>query len=326
MSAAFSQDTALGSSHDLALPHPAFAALLAATAGKSALADAPLAAVRQMMEERGAARKGPALANVRDLQAEGVGGPIPMRLYSPVSPIGIVVAFHGGGWMTGSLNTFDAVCRNLASLSGAAVISVDYRLAPEHPFPAAVDDAWAATKWIAAHASEFGIAGERLAVFGESAGGNLAAVVALMARDAGAPALRRQVLVYPAVDARLNASSLSLFADGYLQTRKDVAYAFETYALNSGTDPSDWRLSPLLAASHVGVAAALVLSAECDAVRDDAAAYARKLQSQGVAAKHVQYGGMIHTFFAMRGVVEEAEMAQNQVAEELRRALASSAP
>jgi acetyl esterase len=322
MNASPSKGTTSGAAANRAWAHPAFAALLAATAGKSALADAPLAAVRKMMEERGAARKGPALPHVRDLQAEGPAGPIPLRLYSPASPVGIVVAFHGGGWMTGSLNTFDAVCRHLAALSGAAVVSVDYRLAPEHPFPAAIEDAWAATKWIAALASELGAPDNSLALFGESAGGNLAAVVALMARDAGGPAIRRQVLVYPAVDARLNASSLSLFADGYLQTRKDVVFAFETYALKSGADPSDWRLSPVLAASHVGVAPAFIVSAECDAIADDAAAYARRLQAQGVAATHVRYGGMIHTFFAMRGVVDEAEIAQIQVAEELRRALA----
>jgi acetyl esterase len=305
-------------------PHPAFNALLAATKGRSALADAPIGEVRKMMAERAATRVGAAVAEVRDLYAPGPRGPIPLRLYRPAGAEGVAVAFHGGGWMTGGLDTFDAVCRNLASLSGAAVVSVDYRLAPEFPFPAAVEDAWAATQWVADHGAELGVASDRLALFGESAGGNLAAVVALMARDAGAPRVRRQILVYPAVDARLKSPSLDRFAEGYLQTKKDVVYAFKTYALSAGVSPEDWRLSPLLAASHAGVAPALILSAECDAISDDSAAYTQCLLDAGVSAAHVQYAGMIHTFFAMRGIVDEADIAQAQAAQEIRRAFSSA--
>jgi acetyl esterase len=304
-------------------PHPAFSALLAATKGKSALADAPIGEVRKMMVDRAATRIGAQVAEVRDFSVTGPGRPIPLRLYRPAGAEGVVVAFHGGGWMTGGLDTFDAVCRNLANLSGAAVVSVDYRLAPEFPFPAAVEDAWAATQWVADHGAELEVAVDRLALFGESAGGNLAAVVALMARDARAPNVRRQILVYPAVDARLNSSSLQRFADGYLQTKKDVVHAFNTYALSVGVSPEDWRLSPLLAASHAGVAPALILSAECDAISDDSSAYAQCLLDAGVSAAHVRYAGMIHTFFAMRGIVDEAEIAQAQVAHEIRRAFST---
>lgn len=304
-------------------PHPAFDALLAATRHKSVLADSPVEEVRAMAAARAALRKGPDIDHVRDLSVPGPRGPIPLRLYRPKEAKGLVAAFHGGGWMMGNLDTFDATCRHLASLSGAAMVSVDYRLAPEFPFPAAVDDAWAATTWIAEHAGGLGVAKDRLAVFGESAGGNLAAVVALMARDAGGPRLRRQLLVYPAVDARLQAPSITEFADGYLQTRRDVEHAFRTYALAGGVDPMDWRLSPLHAASHAGVAPAFILSAELDAMRDDATAYFERLLDQGVPAALVRYEAMIHTFVAMRGAVEAAEIALDQIAAEIRRAFAA---
>jgi len=304
-------------------PHPAFEPLLAATTGKSVLADSPIAEVRSMVAARAALRKGPDIDHVRDMSAPGPRGPVPLRLYRPDGATGIVVAFHGGGWMMGNLDTFDATCRYLASLSGAAVVSVDYRLAPEFPFPAAVDDAWAATAWVADHGLDLGIATGRLVVFGESAGGNLAAVVALMARDAGAPRPRRQILVYPAVDARMQAASLDAFAEGYLQTKRDIEYAFRTYALAAGVDPLDWRLSPLHASTHAGVAPAFILSAELDAMRDDSAAYAERLLNQGVPATHVRYEGMIHTFFSMRGAVDAAEIAQVQTAGEIIRAFAA---
>jgi acetyl esterase len=167
-----------------------------------------------------------------------------------------------------------------------------------------------------------GVWADRLAVFGESAGDNLAAVVALMARDASAPRLRRQILVYPAVDARMQAASLYEFDEGFLQTRRDVEYAFRTYALAAGIDPLDWRLSPLHASSHAGLAPAFILSAELDAMRDDSTAYTERLLDQGVAATHVQYEGMIHTFYSMRGVVDAAEVAQIQTAREIIRAFA----
>jgi acetyl esterase len=224
----------------------------------------------------------------------------------------------------GNRDSFDFVCRHLAHDSGLAVVNVDYRLAPEHPFPAALDDAWAATCWVAQQGAAHGLPSQRLTVFGESAGGNLAAVVALQARDRGGPPLLAQALVYPATDARQDSESLATFAEGFLQRAADVAHAFRTYALDHGVAPTDWRLSPLLAPSHAGLPPALVLTAECDAVRDDGEAYAARLAQEGVPATCVRYQGMLHTFYSMRGTVPAAALAQQQVSAFLRDAVAGA--
>jgi acetyl esterase len=233
------------------------------------------------------------------------------------------MAFHGGGWLMGNLDSFDAVCRHLADDSGLAVVSVDYRLAPEHPFPAAIDDAWAATCWVADHGAEHGLPTSRLGVFGESAGGNLAAVVCLLARERGSPRLLAQALVYPATDARGQSDSLSAYAEGFMQRRVDVEHAFRTYALDHGVSPTDWKLSPLLAASHSDLPPALVVTAECDAVRDDGEAYAARLAEAGVPATCVRYRGMLHTFYSMRAQLDAAAVAQRQIADMLRARLAT---
>jgi acetyl esterase len=248
-----------------------------------------------------------------------------VRVYQPRGAAGVVVAFHGGGWLMGNRDSFDAVCRHLAADSGLAVVNVDYRLAPEHPFPAAIDDAWAATRWVAERGAAHGLPARRLAVMGESAGGNLAAVVCLLARERGAPEILAQALVYPATDARQQAESLRTYAEGYLQRSADVAHAFRTYALDHGVSPTDWRLSPLLAPSHADLPPALVISAECDAIRDDGEAYAAKLAEAGVPALCVRYLGMPHTFYGTRGTVEAAALAQRQVADMLRAAVSSPA-
>lgn len=223
--------------------------------------------------------------------------------------------------MVASRDSFDATARHLANDSGLAIVSVEYRLAPEDPFPAALDDAWTATRWVAENGKALGVDASRPVVLGESAGGNLAAVVALMARDAGSPKIALQVLVYPAVDARLQGPALDQFAEGYLQTRRDVLHAFRTYGSGSVVDPTDWRLSPLLAPSHADVAPALIISAECDAMRDDSAAYARRLLESGVRCVHVRYETMLHLFFGMRGLIWEAELAQKQAAAAMRDAM-----
>jgi acetyl esterase len=258
---------------------------------------------------------------VRDLVIPRPGGEIPARLYRPDNPMGVALAFHGGGWMLGNRDSFDATSRHLARDSGLLIVSIEYRLAPENPFPAAVEDAWTATRWVAANATGLNADTSKLVVLGESAGGNLAAVVALLARDAGSPQIRLQVLVYPAVDARLQGPALDQFAEGYLQTRRDVLHAFRTYGLGSVVDASDWRLSPLLAPSHADVAPALIISAECDAMRDDSAAYARRLLEAGVRCSHVRYETMLHLFFGMRGMLWEAELAQKQAAAAMRDAV-----
>ena len=295
--------------------HPLLRDLASKAAAEPSLADLTPEEARAAISARTTARgAGPAIDEVIDIAIPGPGGDIPARLYQPVGAPGVVVAFHGGGWLMGNRDSFDAVCRNLAADSGLAVVNVDYRLAPEHPFPAAIDDAWAATRWVAQHA-------QRLAVMGESAGGNLAAVVCLLARERRAPKILAQALIYPATDARQQAESLRTYAEGYLQRGADVGHAFRTYALGHGVSPTDWRLSPLLAPSHADLPPALVISAECDAVRDDGEAYASKLSEAGVPATCVRYMGMLHTFYGMRGTLDTAALAQRQVADMLRTAI-----
>jgi acetyl esterase len=304
--------------------HPKLLPLLEAARGQPGLAEMSVEQARTLIVARTALRpRGPEVSDVRELQAEGPhGGQIPIRLYIPWRPTGLAVAFHGGGWLMGNRDSFDATCRHLAVDSGLAIANVEYRLAPEHPFPAAIDDAYAATAWLAAHSSSLGLPAGELVVLGESAGGNLAAVTCLLARERGGPAIRLQVLVYPAVDARQECESLRTFETGYLQTTRDVAYAYQTYGVGQHVAASDWRVSPLLAGSHAGLPPALIISAECDGIRDDSEAYAHALLDAGVPAIHVCYGAMLHTFFGMRGIVDEAAEAQRQVAAAMRAAVA----
>ena len=302
--------------------HPKLRAAAQAAADKPSLAQLTPEQARAGIAERAVARgPGPRVDEVFDHNIPAAHGLIPARIYRPRQPAGVVMAFHGGGWLMGNRDSFDFVCRHLANDSGLAVVNVDYRLAPEHPFPAAVNDAWTATCWVAEHGATVGLPPHGLAVFGESAGGNLAAVVCLMARDRGSPSILAQALVYPATDARQQSDSLRNYAEGFMQRGADVSHAFQTYALGHGVEPNDWRLSPLLAPSHAGVPPALVLTAECDAVRDDGEAYAVKLAEAGVDATCVRYQGMVHTFYSMRGQVAAAAMAHRQVADMLRSAM-----
>ena len=305
--------------------HPRLVPLLEAARDQPTLAEVSVAQARAQIAARTASRsRGPEVAQVQEIYAEGPAGTrIPIRIYVPWRPCGLAVAFHGGGWLMGSRDSFDATCRHLAVESGLAIANVEYRLAPEHPFPAAIDDAFAATAWLAAHGPSLGVPSAKLVVLGESAGGNLAAVTCLLARERGGPAIRLQVLIYPAVDARQECESLRVFETGYLQTTRDVAYAYETYGVGQHVAASDWRVSPLLARSHAGLPPALIISAECDGIRDDSDAYAHALLDAGVAALHVRYGGMVHTFFGMRGIVDEAAEAQRQVAVAMRAAVAN---
>lgn len=302
--------------------HPLLRPLAAQAAAERSLADLTPEEARTGIAARTAARGiGPRVDKVIDIVIPGPGGGIPARIYQPSGAPGVVVAFHGGGWLMGNRDSFDAVCRHLVADSGLAVINVDYRLAPEHPFPAAIHDAWTATRWVAEHGTAHGLPAQRLAVMGESAGGNLAAVVCLLAREHGAPKILAQALIYPATDARQQSESLKTYAEGYLQRSADVAHAFRTYALEHGVSPTDWRLSPLLAPSHADLPPALVISAECDAIRDDGEAYAAKLAEAGVPATCVRFMGMLHTFYGMRDTLDAAALAQRQVADVLRTAI-----
>ncbi|MEM7341808.1 MAG: alpha/beta hydrolase [Actinomycetota bacterium] len=245
---------------------------------------------------------GPDMA-VRDMVAPGPAGDIPLRIYEP-SPAsgGVLVFYHGGGFCIGTLDTHDEQCRQLAARSGARVVSVDYRLGPEHRFPAAVDDSWAALEWVAAKRTDLGVAADApIGVGGDSAGGNLAAVMALLARDVGLD-LAVQLLVYPVVDQRAEAhdrfASRAANGAGYVLTTEAITW-FADHYFAADADRADVRASPLLAPSLAGVAPAVVATAEFDPLRDEGIAYAEALRAAGVDATHADYAGMVHVFFQL---------------------------
>ena len=269
----------------------------------------------------------PPIAETRDLQASGPHGPIPLRLYHPL-PAGerraappVLVYYHGGGWVIGDLDTHDTLCRELANGSGCAVVAVDYRMAPEHRFPIAVDDCIAATRWVHEHAAELGVDASRLAVGGDSAGGNLAAVVALALRDAGDVAVRFQLLIYPATDQRRGAPSHTTNGQGYLLTADTMAYFHDHYIADAAQD-NDWRASPLLHPDLSKLPPALVLTAGYDPLRDEALQYSQALTQAGNRCTHILFERQIHGFALMGKVLDEANTAVQICAAELRRALA----
>ena len=267
----------------------------------------------------------PEIGSVRNLPAEGPAGVIPLRVYRPkgiaeTTALPVLVFFHGGGWVIGDLDTHDVLCRQLTAEAGISVVSVDYRLAPEHKFPAAADDAWAATRWVVAHAGDLRIDPTRVAVGGDSAGGNLAAVVALQARDAGAPVLALQVLLYPVTDVGAETQSYQDLADGYMLTRDGMRW-FIAHYLAKPEDAADWRASPLRAPSLERVAPALVVTAGYDPLRDEGDAYARRLRDAGVQVDHACFGGMLHGFAPMGRLIATGNRAVTLIAGALRQAL-----
>ena len=267
----------------------------------------------------------PTIGMVRDLTADGPLGPIPLRVYRPAgvppsTPLAVLVFFHGGGWVIGDLETHDVLCRQLTAGSGISVVSVDYRLAPEHKFPAAVDDAWTATRWVVAHAGELAVDANRLAVGGDSAGGNLAAVVALLARDQAAPAIVLQVLIYPVTDLMSETRSYRDFAEGYLLTREGMRW-FIAHYLTAEVEAGDWRASPNRARSLAELPPALIVTAGFDPLRDEGQAYAERLRDAGVRVDSVCYGGMIHGFLPMGRLIDTAGRAISLIAASLSQAL-----
>jgi len=265
----------------------------------------------------------PELQSVAPLSIPAPHGAIPARVYRPMklrdrdglAPC--LVFFHGGCFVIGDLDSHDVVCRKLAHEGELVVISVDYRLAPEHKFPAAFDDAITATAWISDNASTLGIDAARLCVGGDSAGGNLAAVVSLLARDAGTPAIAFQLLIYPASDQRCATPSHERNAQGYLLTRDAIKY-FRGHYLPAERDWLDWRASPLLAQSHAGLPPALVITAGYDPLRDEGSAYADKLRAAGVKVAYREYADMVHGFLLFGGVLDSANAAVAECAAALR--------
>lgn len=260
----------------------------------------------------------PEVPSVRDRSIKGPAGDIPVRIYSPAGegPYPLIVYFHGGGWVIGDLETHDRECRLLCNDTGAVVMAVDYRLAPEHPFPASHEDCWAATQWAGRHAAELAADPARMAVAGDSAGGNLAAYVALMARDAGL-ALALQVLIYPATDARGHNPayagerypSLIENSEAPFLTRDTMTYFFRhlTVGLDAGEVANDWRMSPLLASSHEGLAPAFIATCEFDPIRDEGNAYAEKLTDAGVTVTHKCWPGQPHLLFQLSPVLDDGK-------------------
>jgi len=271
-----------------------------------------------------AALAGPSqeVARVEDRAIPGPAQPIPIRVYWPEAgkKLPALVYYHGGGWVVGSIDGVDRSCRALANASGCVLISVDYRLAPEHKFPAAVEDADAAVRYIAEHAAEFDIDPNRIAVGGDSAGGNLATVVCLMARDRGGPKIAFQLLVYPVTDYDDDRPSSHEFAQGYFLTRPMMDYFWGHYL----AQPSDGRnphASPIQAESLAGLPPAMLITAECDPIRDQGEAYAQRLRESGVSVSAKRYEGAIHVFFNLAGVMDSGKQAIEDAGAALRTAL-----
>jgi acetyl esterase len=260
----------------------------------------------------------PALQSVAPLAIPSPAGSIPARIYTPLHPrtanglASCLVFFHGGGWVIGDLDSHDVVCRKIADEGRLVVISVDYRLAPEHKFPAAVDDAIAATKWIAGHAKQLGIDASRLMVGGDSAGGNLAAVVAIAARDGDSPAIAGQVLIYPATDFALTHPSHREPGTSILLTHTVIPW-FRGHYLNGATDIDDWRASPARATTFAGLPPAYVLTAGADPLRDEGDEYAQRLKQAGVPVTYRTFPGQFHGFFTMGKLLQQANVAAREI-------------
>jgi acetyl esterase len=260
---------------------------------------------------------------VEDRRIPGPGGEIPVRIYRPsaAANLPVLVYYHGGGWVIMDVETHDGLCRALANAANCAVVSVDYRLAPEHKYPAAADDCYAATAWVAANAAALGFDPARVAIGGDSAGGNLAAVVAQMARDKGGPALVYQVMHCPVTNLDYSTPSYSANAEGYMLTRDSMVWFWDHY-LERPEQGKEAKASPLLGEVR-GLPPALIQTAEFDPLRDEGAAYAKKLEGAGVPVTYHQYDGLIHDSFLFFGVVPGGRQNIDEAAAHLRKAFGS---
>jgi acetyl esterase len=264
------------------------------------------------------------VAEIENRTIPGPADPLPVRIYraegiSTAAPA--VVFFHGGGWVIGDLESHDNFCRALANRTRAVVVAIDYRLAPEHRYPAAAEDCYAATCWVAEHGAEIGVDGSRIAIAGDSAGGNLAAAVALMARDRGAPALRHQVLIYPVADHDFGTPSYRDNASCYLLTRDDMQWFWQHYVPDEA-QRNEAYASPLRAEKLDGLPPATVVTAEYDPLRDEGEAYAARLRASGVPTVATRYDGQVHGFVSLFEVFDQGKVAVEQIATALRAALA----
>ena len=310
--------------------HPQIAALveeMAADPNAQDLADGTVEEARAFYRTVGAMfGAGPEVASVAEREIPGPAGGVPLRIYTPDGdgPLPILVYYHGGGWVIGDLDTHDRECRTLCRDASCIVVSVGYRLAPEHLYPAAVEDSFAALQWIGLHAAELGGDPHRLAVGGDSAGGTLAAVVAMLARDAGGPALRFQLLVYPVTDCRSPNEFPSRRENeaGPFLTLATMEWFERHYLGSSDAGRLEAKASPLLADSLAGLPPALVVTAEFDPLRDEGEAYANALQQAGVATTLHRYDGMCHMFFQLSAVADGGREVLAEAAAALRKELA----
>nr|WP_281427635.1 alpha/beta hydrolase [Mesobacillus maritimus] len=264
------------------------------------------------------------VGKVEDRRIPGPGGEIPVRIYTPEGegPFPALVYYHGGGWVIGNLDTVEVPCRLLTNRANCVVISVDYRLAPEHKFPAAAEDAYSAVQWVVDNASSIGVDSARVAVGGDSAGGNLAAVVALMAKDKGGPSISYQMLIYPVTNHNYDTQSYKDNAEGYFLTKSTMEWFWNHYLRNE-EDGKNPYASPLLAEDVSGLPPALVITGGFDPLRDEGEAYAEKLKAAGVAVEATRYDGMIHGFFWLPGMLLQGDKAIHQAANALREAFSS---
>jgi acetyl esterase len=264
------------------------------------------------------------IGKVVNATAQGPRGDIPLRSYTPIAgggePLPTLVYYHGGGFVIGDLDTHDGLCRMFANEASVRVIAVDYRLAPEHKFPAAVEDAYAALQWIEANASELGVDANRLAVGGDSAGGGLAAVVAQMAKEKSGPRLAFQMLLFPVTQIGSQTNSMRERASGFFLEKATLDWFFDNY-LEKGADKSDVRMSPLLADNFGGLPPAYVMVAGYDPLHDEGVAYAEKLRAAGIAVTVADYPDLVHDFIYLQAVLPQASAAVRAAAAALRGAL-----
>lgn len=305
--------------------HPQIKAYLDAMEelGAPPLHTVPVDVARQMYEKGAEQTCGtpPQPHAIEELDIPGPASKLKAWLYRPSGEtnLPVLVYFHGGGFTIGSLQSHDCVCRTLCVETGCIVISVDYRLAPEHKYPAAVEDAWAATCWVVNNARKLGADPDRVAVGGDSAGGNLAAVVCLMAKEAGDPQLSYQLLIYPGTDMTCSLPSHTTFAEGYRLTRDLITWFYEAYFTRED-DVTEWQASPLNAREFVGLPPAFILSAGYDPLQDENRSYAYKLEGAGVEVTFSHYPDMIHGFYTMPGILDSARKALSESAAALRKA------
>lgn len=308
--------------------HPQIVALIdrAAEAGVRPAHELTPAEARAQLEEMSRVRDADRteVRMVVDVVIDGPGGDLALRVYWPSDQASelqpAILFFHGGGHVLGSLDTHDLVARNLCADTGCLVVSVDYRLAPEHKFPAAAEDCFVAAKWLAGNTRQLGVDPARIAVAGDSAGANLAAVVALMAREAGGPDLCFQLLVYPVADYACDTPSYTEWAEGAgVLTARGMEW-FRDHYLRGPDDRTDWRAAPLRARDFSNLPPALVITAECDVLHDEGVALAEALEAGGTQVEHRDYAGMMHGFYSFAPVVDDGRAAQRFAAERLRAA------